>query len=98
VFGGWEWSLIATARTGLPVNVTVDRSASAVPDGNSLSPQRPNLISGVSLIPSGGATVNDWINAAASSVPPMEPLATQDETWCEVPDSGRPTRRDAFLG
>jgi hypothetical protein len=69
VFGGWELSMIATARTGLPVNVTVDRSASAVPDGNSLSPQRPNLISGVSLIPSGGSTVNDWINLAAFAVP-----------------------------
>jgi len=40
-----------------------------VPDGNSLSPQRPDLISGVSLIPSGAATVNDWINRAAFSVP-----------------------------
>jgi hypothetical protein len=69
VFGGWEWSSIFTARTGIPVNVTVDRSASAVPDGNSLSPQRPDLISGVSLIPSGGQTVNDWINIAAFAVP-----------------------------
>jgi hypothetical protein len=31
VFGGWELSLIATARTGLPVNVTVDRSATRCP-------------------------------------------------------------------
>jgi hypothetical protein len=69
VFGGWELSMIATARTGLPVNVTVDRSASAVPDGNSLSPQRPDLISGVSLIPSTGSTVNDWIDGAAFAVP-----------------------------
>ncbi|HEX4165551.1 MAG TPA: TonB-dependent receptor [Bryobacteraceae bacterium] len=69
VFGGWEWSSIFTARTGIPVNVTVDRSASAVPDGNSLSPQRPNLISGVSLIPPGGQAVNDWINIAAFPVP-----------------------------
>jgi hypothetical protein len=69
VFGGWEASLIATARTGLPVNVTVDRSASAVPDGNSLSPQRPNVIQGASLTPPAGATVADWINAAAFAVP-----------------------------
>jgi hypothetical protein len=69
VFGGWEWSSILTARTGIPVNVTVDRSASAVPDGNSLSPQRPNLISGVSLIPAGGQTVNNWINIGAFAVP-----------------------------
>ena len=69
VFGGWEWSSLFTARTGIPVNITVDRSATAVPDGNSLSPQRPNLIAGVSLIPPAGQTVNDWINAAAFVVP-----------------------------
>jgi hypothetical protein len=69
VLGGWEWSTIVTARTGIPVNVTVDRSASAVPDGNSLSPQRPYLISGVSLIPAMGQTVGNWINGAAFMVP-----------------------------
>ena len=69
LLGGWQWSSIFTARTGIPVNTTVDRSASAVPDGNSSSPQRPNLISGVSLIPAAGQVVNNWINAAAFAVP-----------------------------
>jgi hypothetical protein len=68
VLGGWELSMIATARTGIPVNVTVDRSASAVPDGNTQT-QRPNLVSGTSLTPTAGATVQDWINAAAFVVP-----------------------------
>ena len=66
--GGWEMSLITTARTGLPVNVTVDRSASAVPDGNTQT-QRPNLVVGVPLQPPPGATVADWINPAAFVVP-----------------------------
>ena len=52
VLGGWQLSLIATARTGIPVNLTVDRSASAVPDGNTQT-QRPNLIS-EHLFDSGG--------------------------------------------
>ena len=69
VLGGWETSLLATARTGLPVNVTVDRSASAVPDGNSSSPQRPNVVSGVPLTAPGGSTIGDWINAEAFSMP-----------------------------
>jgi hypothetical protein len=68
VFGGWELSLIATARTGIPVNVTVDRSASAVPDGNTQT-QRPNLLLGNSLIPAAGSTVADWINPLAFAVP-----------------------------
>jgi hypothetical protein len=56
--------MIATARTNLPVNVTTARAATAVPDGNTQT-QRPNLLPGMSLIPSGGQTVQDWINAAA---------------------------------
>ena len=68
MLGGWELSLIGTARTGIPVNVTVDRSASAVPDGNTQT-QRPNLISGVSLVPAAGSSVSDWMNPAAFVVP-----------------------------
>ena len=56
------------ARTGFPVNVTVDRSASAVPDGNTTD-QRPNLVPGVSLTPPGGPTTAEWINPAAFSIP-----------------------------
>ena len=41
ILGGWELAGIASARTGLPVNITVSRSASALPDGNTSS-QRPN--------------------------------------------------------
>src|SRR5215467_1891580 len=44
--GGWEIAGIASARTGLPVNVTVSRAASALPDGNTSS-QRPSLVPGV---------------------------------------------------
>ena len=68
VLGSWELTSMFLARTGFPVNVTVDRSASAVPDGNTTD-QRPNLVPGVSLIPPGGRTVNEWINPAAFAVP-----------------------------
>ena len=58
ILGGWELSSTATARTGLPVNVTITRSASAVPDGlnveNGASFQRPNYVGGdVSVVPDG---------------------------------------------
>jgi hypothetical protein len=67
-YGGWEWSGITTARTGLPVNVTVSRAASALPDGNALSAQRPNLVPGVPLYLDYGTT-GLWLNPAAFSVP-----------------------------
>jgi hypothetical protein len=68
IAGSWELTSMFVARTGFPVNVTVDRSASAVPDGNTTD-QRPNLVPGVSLTPPGGPTIAEWINPAAFSIP-----------------------------
>jgi hypothetical protein len=67
LFGGWELSGISTARTGLPVNVSVSRSSSDVPTGNN-SQQRPNLVPGVPLYPA-VRTANNWLNPAAFAVP-----------------------------
>jgi hypothetical protein len=68
MFGGWQVTSIITARTGFPVNVTVDRSAASVPDGNTNN-QRPNLAPGVPLVPPGGSTSAEWINLAAFTTP-----------------------------
>ena len=69
ILGGWQWSGIATARTGLPVNVTLTRANSALPDQYSVSnSERPNVVPGASLIPA-GQNPNRWINAAAFAVP-----------------------------
>jgi hypothetical protein len=68
MFGAWEITSITGGRTGLPVNVTVVRRGSTVPDGNTAS-QRPDLVPGVSLIPPGGSTAGLWINPAAFTVP-----------------------------
>jgi hypothetical protein len=65
--GGWELAGIASARTGLPVNVTVSRSASALLDGNT-SGQRPNLVPGVPIY-AANKSINNWFNAAAFSAP-----------------------------
>ncbi len=70
VFGGWTVSAIGSAQTGLPVNITVDRSNGAVPGGYSISgEERPNYVYGVSLTPPGGSTPQQWINPAAFSIP-----------------------------
>lgn len=68
IFGSWELTSIVAGRTGLPVNVTVDLPASAVPDGNTQN-QRPNLVPGVPLSPPGGSTPQEWINPAVFAIP-----------------------------
>jgi len=68
IAGSWDLTTTVVARTGFPINVTVDRSASAVPDGNNTD-QRPDLIPGVSLTPPGGSTLAEWINPAAFAAP-----------------------------
>ncbi|HTD24620.1 MAG TPA: carboxypeptidase regulatory-like domain-containing protein [Terriglobales bacterium] len=68
LFGAWNVTSIVGGRTGLPVNVTLSRSGSAVPDGNTQN-QRPNLVPGVSLTPAGGSTIIEWINPAAFAIP-----------------------------
>ena len=70
IWGNWDLSAIGTAQTGLPVNITVDRSNSAVPGLFSISgEERPNYVSGVSLTPASGSNPSDWINLAAFAVP-----------------------------
>jgi Carboxypeptidase regulatory-like domain/TonB dependent receptor len=70
VLRNWELSAIGTAQTGLPVNITVDRSNSAVPGLFTISgEERPNYVSGVPLTPPGGSTPQHWINLAAFAVP-----------------------------
>ena len=78
VLGGWQFSGIGTFRSGKPVNIVMDRSATSLPDGNadahdSSPPQRPNYVGGVSVYPAQG-TINNYINAAAFSIP-------LDGTW-----------------
>jgi hypothetical protein len=70
LLGNWEISTIATAQTGLPVNITIDRSNSSVPGLFAISgSERPEYVAGQSLAPAGGSTPNDWINAAAFATP-----------------------------
>ncbi len=67
LFGGWELSGIGTASTGQPVNITISRGRSQLPDGNNFS-QRPNLVPGVSLY-AANQTISNWFNPAAFQAP-----------------------------
>jgi hypothetical protein len=64
LLGGWSITNIVAARSGLPINVTEDRSSNSVATGYTTS-QRPNLVPGVSLAPPGGKTIAKWVNPAA---------------------------------
>ena len=68
VLGEWQFSATQVLHTGHPLTVTVDRDASTIPNGNSSSDQRPDLVPGVPVIPANQG-VNNWINPAAFAVP-----------------------------
>jgi hypothetical protein len=59
---------MGTARAGLPVSVSIDRSAADVPDGNS-AVTRPDVVAGVPMVPPSGQTPHLWINPAAFASP-----------------------------
>ena len=67
LLGGWQLAGVGTARSGLPLNVTISRSASALPDQINGS-QRPNIVPGESLY-AANQSPSDWLNVAAFSVP-----------------------------
>ena len=70
LLGNWEASAIGTAQTGLPVNITIDRSNAAVPGLYAVSgSERPDYVLAQPLTPAGGATPSHWINPAAFSIP-----------------------------
>lgn len=78
LFGGISLNSIYTFRSGLPINVVLDRPASEILDGNNTdhsagSPNlRPDLVPGVSLTPPEGRSNKPggrWLNPAAFAVP-----------------------------
>jgi Carboxypeptidase regulatory-like domain/TonB dependent receptor len=64
VLGGWEWSGILTAHSGLPLSIN---PASNNTGGFGFN-QRPNLVEGVSPVPQ-NQSINNWINPAAFAEP-----------------------------
>jgi hypothetical protein len=67
-WGGWSVSGVNSFYTGWPVDVTITRKASTVPGGNTTN-QRPDYLTGTSLVPAGGKSIDDWINLAAFATP-----------------------------
>ncbi len=68
LLGGWQFSGIVAARTDRSVNVTISRAAGLLPDQNSISIQRPDLLPGVSITGNRNGD-RGFINPAAFSFP-----------------------------
>ncbi len=66
VVGGWSVDSLLIARSGLPVDITLSRASSALPDGNNVN-QRPNYVPGQSVY--GAKGIGSWLNPNAFSVP-----------------------------
>jgi hypothetical protein len=64
LFGLWSVAIIGAARSGLPFNVTEDRSSKSVATGYTTN-QRPNRDPGGSLTPPGGRSIGNWIDRGA---------------------------------
>src|SRR4029077_7699404 len=67
VLGGWQWSGILTAHTGLPISIN-PASNNTVGTASYGFNQRPNIVPGVSPVPA-DQTITNWINRAAFSNP-----------------------------
>jgi hypothetical protein len=78
LLGGISLAPVYTFRSGLPINVVLDRPAAEILDGNNTDHNagvpnlRPDLVPGVSLTPPEGRSNKPggrWINSAAFAVP-----------------------------
>jgi hypothetical protein len=65
-YGGWDLSGIYTARTGLPLTVSIARAAAAVPSGQTQN-QRADYIGGDPYLANRGPL--GWLNPAAFALP-----------------------------
>jgi hypothetical protein len=73
--GGWRVGTIVNARSGVPINVTINRpdnktingvTVTNIPGGNSRGTQRPDLVPGVDPYLKNGVR---WLNPAAFTTP-----------------------------
>jgi hypothetical protein len=71
LLGGWDLSSMGVFHTGHPITVLFSPDGSFLPDGNDRSDQRPDLVSGVSVVPANQGA-NNWINPAAFQSPPTD--------------------------
>ena len=87
-FGSWQLTSIVGAHTGFPVNVLVDRSATAVPDGNTNN-QRPNVLPEYLSFLLAARRPRSGSTRRPLRCPPQAPSAMRHEMWPEPQVSGK---------
>jgi len=66
ILGGWRTSYLVTLQTGQYFTPSFDGFD---PSNTNVFGGRPDVVSGVSVVPSGGRSVNEWFNPAAFKIP-----------------------------
>ena len=77
ILGGWAWSGILTAESGLPLSIQ--------PASNNVGfgfNQRPNIVPGVNPVPA-NRSINDWINPDAFSQPAAIHVRRRSQVFCQ---------------
>lgn len=67
IIGGWQLSGVGLARSGFPLNITMSRKTTDLPDGINKN-QRPDRVSGQPLY-AAHKSRNNWFNPAAFTTP-----------------------------
>jgi hypothetical protein len=66
ILGGWRTSYLATIQSGLYFTPSFDGFD---PSNTNVFGGRPDVVAGISVIPAGGRTINEWFNPAAFKIP-----------------------------
>jgi hypothetical protein len=66
ILGGWRTSYVVTLQTGLWFTPSFDGFD---PSNTNNFGGRPDVVAGVSTVPAGGRTINEWFNPAAFKIP-----------------------------
>ena len=93
LWGGWKVGGILNARSGVPINVTINRpdnvtvngaTVTNIPGGNSRGTQRPDLVPGVNpYFTDGGVR---WLNPAAFATPQPGTFGNLPRNFLRGPD------------
>jgi len=84
IIGGWQLSGVGIAQSGFPLNITMSRKTTDLPDGINKS-QRPDRVPGVPLYAEHKSRI-DWFNPAAFTTP----FSCPAKGTCVVPEGVSP--------
>jgi len=91
ILGGWRTSYVVSLQTGLYFTPSFDGFD---PSNTNYFGGRPDVVSGVSVIPSGGRSIRQWFNPAAFKIPgcpDTDPVCSDPANVGRFGDAGQNT-------